>query len=623
MLQDPVQAEFFTAENVGGLSHALVREAVQNALDARLSPAKPVVVRFAIVQVNASRAVQYFEGLIPHLDVVIGEQAKALQQPTIPFLTVEDFNTRGLVGDYTISVEKDAKENNFFYFWRNVGRSGKSGDNRGRWGLGKSVFAVISGISTFFGLTVRAKETELLLMGQSVLRYHKLQGSKFYTPYGNFGEYDEKRPDFSLPVRDGRRTKGFCTTFELRRVSVVPKTGLPQTLPGLSIVIPLPDPEITRETLVQAVIDQYFYPIISQSLYIEIEKAILKLDQLVDEINKLAISEEEKTRYRSLIKFTQWSLALPEQQIINLHPPANLTNASNWNYEFLNEEELAQARAHFQEFGQIAFRVPVKVQTTRGAPVLSHFKVFIERDDSITRAENYFIREGITISGIRTMTQRGLRGMVVVDEQPLTSMLGDAENPAHTEWHKDSLKFKGKYQHGASTLSFVKNSLKILAAQVTVTTKEIDQELLKDIFSFPDPVRPNAGKSKRTSDGKTDNPVVSVPEIESHPKPLDLHQLQNGVVISTESIAGKSPEHIIAEFAYDVRTGDPFKKYIPVDFDLGNGMLTLETTNVDIQVRQENRLEFNIIGEPFEVRVSGFDPYRDLKVRLKWEGESE
>ena len=494
MLQDPVQAEFFTTENVGGLSHAVVREAIQNALDARLQASKPVGVRFSRIEVSAARCAQYFDGLQPHLTAVLPDHADAVTDPSISFLVIEDFNTKGLVGDYTIGVEKDAKENNFFYFWRNVGRSGKSGDSRGRWGLGKSVFAVISGISTFFGITVRTRERELLLMGQSVLKYHKLRGNDFYTPYGHYGDYDAKRPDFALPIRDARRTKGFCSTFGLRRLTQVKKTGSLQLLPGLSIVIPLPDAEITRATLTQAVIDQYFYPILTQGLYIEIEKSVLKREHLLEETGRLPLEDEEKTRYRSLIAFTNWAISLPEHDFVTLRGPDNLNTAPTWSYEFLTEDELNDARARFQADGRIAFRVPVKVQGARGKAVMATFKVFIERDSTITRAENYFIREGITITGIRTMTQRGLRGMVVVDQQPLTTLLGDAENPAHTEWHKDLLKFKGKYQHGPSTLSFVKNSLRVLAAQLTVTTQEIDRDLLKDIFSLPDRLKPKPGK---------------------------------------------------------------------------------------------------------------------------------
>ena len=50
--------------------------------------------------------------------------------------------------------------------------------------------------------------------------------------------------------------------------------------------------------------------------------------------------------------------------------------------------------------------------------------------------------------------------MVVIDEGELTTLIGDAENPAHTEWQKDSSKFRNKYKHGAKTLDFVKASLR-------------------------------------------------------------------------------------------------------------------------------------------------------------------
>ena len=62
-----------------------------------------------------------------------------------------------------------------FYFWRNRGRSKKSEDSRGRWGLGKLVFPHSSQINTFFGLTKRDDDKESYLMGTADLKFTSMK----------------------------------------------------------------------------------------------------------------------------------------------------------------------------------------------------------------------------------------------------------------------------------------------------------------------------------------------------------------------------------------------------------------------------------------------------------------
>ena len=56
-------------------------------------------------------------------------------------MVVEDFGARGLGGNPLLSnaPDPDSKvKEDFFWFWRNIGLSGKTGDDLGRWGLGKT-----------------------------------------------------------------------------------------------------------------------------------------------------------------------------------------------------------------------------------------------------------------------------------------------------------------------------------------------------------------------------------------------------------------------------------------------------------------------------------------------------
>ncbi|HMK44355.1 MAG TPA: hypothetical protein VK445_09480, partial [Dissulfurispiraceae bacterium] len=158
MNADPIASEFFSVDHLESIADALVREVIQNALDAGL-PGTPVLVRFRVVTKNSSDRElfdRYFATLMTHLASEKNELS-ALPQPDDPMglLIVEDYGTRGLEGDFTIDsdLEEEGQKNDFFYFWRNVGRSVKTVGDRGRWGLGKTVFQAASRIHSFLGLT--------------------------------------------------------------------------------------------------------------------------------------------------------------------------------------------------------------------------------------------------------------------------------------------------------------------------------------------------------------------------------------------------------------------------------------------------------------------------------------
>src|SRR5208337_3648246 len=185
-----------------------------------------------------------FPALWPHLQAKgSGLQSVPAITEDVPFLTIEDFQTRGLRGNPTQEKDEAGTKNDFYYFWRNVGRSGKEEKDRGRWGLGKNVFPASSRINTFFGLSIREEEPRRVLMGQAVLKVHSVDGNRHY-PYGYFGVLEDGQ--FAMPVTDAGLINDFGSRFGLER----------KNDPGLSLVIPFPQPEITHDELVKAVVRQ-------------------------------------------------------------------------------------------------------------------------------------------------------------------------------------------------------------------------------------------------------------------------------------------------------------------------------------------------------------------------------
>ncbi|MGQ9907593.1 MAG: hypothetical protein ACUVS2_02040 [Candidatus Flexifilum sp.] len=612
--QDPVQTEFFTSDNV----QALVRETIQNSLDARLSPAQPVRVRFGFVTVAPRDYLPYLYGLIPHLRAALPERELPDFSQPLKFLIIEDFNTRGLAGDPTVDTDEQAEDNDFYYFWRNVGRTEKREEERGRWGLGKTVFHKVSRINTFFGITLPHGAQQMALLGLSVLRSHdigdgidSLIAPYGFMPYGYYGRFDDDH--FALPITDELSTGSFCRTFHVLRHR--------QRASGLSLAIAAPYDEITIEGLTLAAIEQFFYPILDGSLEIAIHEGydIIRLTraELGNELSRLSILEpRQRERYERLFAFARWAIDLDPGDYIVL-PPAPLGRAPDWRVDQALDAPLERAARQFQSAGRVALRVPVKVQMRGQPPRQGWFKAYLGRDETLMRGEDHFIREGIALTAIRSLTQPGLRGLVVIDEAPLTTMLGDAENPSHTDWHRDSLQFRDRYEHGPSTISFVKRSLRELAARILAVRKGVNKDLLRDVFIIPPTERRPAASRSRPE--RLPDPPPDLPELERHEAPVQV-TCTAGVVRITGSPAHRPPERVTVELAYDVRAGDPFRQHSAADFDLRSGAIAIDGQGVTVEAHEINRLTFTVLQADFYVAFSGFHAGRDLAVRLRWDG---
>ena len=71
--------------------------------------------------------------------------------------------------------------------------------------------------------------------------------------------------------------------------------------------------------------------------------------------------------------------------------------------------------------------------------------------------------------------------------------------------------------------------------------------------------------------------------------------------------------------AYDTVAGNPFKKYNKLDFDFAkrnNVKIEDKSDCVQVLEARDNRFEVEVTGPEFDVEITGFDPHRDLKVKL-------
>jgi hypothetical protein len=628
---DPFQDEFFKTGYVGGFSDALLRETIQNSLDAKADGNEPVQVLISIYRnvtiFNDPQYHVFFNGLSEHLNAPRnGISDRPKPSTSLDFLVIEDFNTTGLAGDpERADVPEDGSSGeNFFYFWRNYGRSGKSGKERGRWGLGKTVFSAVSRINTFFGLTIRENDQRALLLGQSVLKIHNI-GNQSFMPYGGFGKFGDLQGEqfFPVPVEDKPAIENFTALFRLKRM----------TEPGLSVVVPFPYPDITAESLKAGVIKQFFYPIMAGTLAVTIHEGDIRIlldrQSILKMISdgKLLMSENngeiEDINLIKLFYFAQQAIEMRPEEYISLMEPEKLNVAPHWEDTLFEGISLHDLRKKFDAGTIIGFRIPVKVQIKGHKQIqVSRFKAFVQRDGKLQVADNYFIREGIRISGVTSFKDKGIRGMVVIDEGELTTLIGDAENPAHTEWQKNSSKFLEKYHHGPSTLDFVKASLREIIHRLMKPAEGVDKELLGEIFyadipeDRPPEVQPGKKPVKKRKGDKPDKGPL--PDIKSRTRPVLITKISGGVRIYQNPDSPKKISSAEIRFAYAVRKGNALLKYRPPDFDLGKEPMSIRGSGYSLTRVSENILRFDITDPSFDMTVTGFDEQRDLVIRSQY-----
>ncbi len=133
-------SEAFSGSSIRDLATAIIREGVQNVLDAR-SGSGPVRVRLALGTCTAKTNhihERWFGELMHHLQQPdVGAPDRPAHGEPCDYLVFEDFGTKGLIGDYAAPY-KPGEENNFVNFMYHDGVTGKSDIKLGSRGVDES-----------------------------------------------------------------------------------------------------------------------------------------------------------------------------------------------------------------------------------------------------------------------------------------------------------------------------------------------------------------------------------------------------------------------------------------------------------------------------------------------------
>ena len=449
-VRDPLTEDFFDDDELLTDASSLVREAIQNSLDAGVDEDQPVTVRFKMgVMTDSSQVARYFSALGSHLEVVVGDRYSTLGDKC-KYLVIEDFNTEGLRGDTNVTEPDptaDKSDFNYSYFIHHEGAGNKGDGKRGRWGVGKVVFTMISAINAFFAYSVRTSDfspcgKDPIFIGQCTLKHHHV-GEAFFEPDGWFaGSRDAL--DTALPFQ-GESARAMSKDWNISRDSE----------PGLSLVVPFIKDEVGIDQIRDAVIRQYFLPIMADELVCEIvdesgNVIVMNSDNLVaiiDQISELTAGSSRdltSVQVKSAIKAFRvaqgaeveaihWKIRDGDTPVSKLSVPPDVLEA------------LADSLSK-HGVGLVVADIVVPVEGSLEM-VSDTFEILFSADSGETNPV-IFSREGILVPG-RTSNIRDYASVVLMDAGPLANLLSLAEGPAHESWEKGTRKFKEAFSSSA------------------------------------------------------------------------------------------------------------------------------------------------------------------------------
>jgi hypothetical protein len=582
------QQDQFNNDEVA-LAEALVRETIQNSTDAQASSGKPVNVRFALTTVTSPIHKKVFreilDGLIPHLKECGISTPKT--DEALRLLVVEDFGTTGLTG----SVEN--KDNGHFSgFWRRFGRSNKQGAKGGRWGLGKLVFPSSSLVKIVIGLTRRQGENHTWVMGQAVLRNHSINGHEC----DSVGFWCRSQKRKGWPTDDPRLCATLTEAAGLKR----------QKEAGLSLIVPYILPDIDRQLLIASVIKNYYFPILTGRLIVEIDGSVISAETFDAVASKLSADAVSS----SVLNFVR---ELQERR----HQDPHLSIPIGWqskeiSAEYLEANQITALRERFSTGEMLMIRAPVTIKNKDGQIDKTYVDLFLKNARPGEKTQTLVVRGAITVpTEGKRMTFADSHAALIADDEAISRMLGDAENPAHTQWNERAEKLRLGWQGGGLVLRRIRSVLREIHDLIVERIERNDPFALLDFFSIP--------KSGQVTPAHRVAIVKPQDFPPPQPKAFRIEKRIGGFAILPGPGLQKEklPTRIKVRCAYDVLSGNPFRRFSEYDFSFYSVALKIDKKNADYYRNEPNEIDIEIRDLDFKVDVVGFDPNRDLIIEAQ------
>ncbi|MCI1051604.1 MULTISPECIES: hypothetical protein [unclassified Stenotrophomonas] len=591
----------------------LVRETLQNPLDARSSVEDQVKVSYRIVEIDlagSKLASALFSGFWL-------EHAKAgqLLQGPLPskarFLLIEDFGTTGLEGAYTDS-SVDGSSENWNAFWFREGEGAKHARANGGAGQGKITLYLASEVRTVIALTKRKSDGKELLFGCSrFLRNYRLEGkTERWAKEARWGS--EVDPDKQgTPIVDRSLIEAFKQELGLSRGDEA----------GTSFIVPLPQENLTEEGIRTAVVNEFFFAISRGRLEVTVGDAVLNESSIAEASAGLAEASRQSASFR---EFLRMAAAKSKR-------PALASAKHGWNNGKAIDEssfesaDLTNLKDSFELGDPIVVDLPLSIKTKKGLVQSTTFRVFLQSDEELERSEELFIRQDLAIDGEKKLKSvraaQPVLALTFIDDQNLSEFLVCAEEPTHRTWNAQRPKVKNAYMTPNVFLAAVRNAAAKLV-QLVAPVGQRDETALAVYFADPaQAVKVKKGPSGDAGSKERPGDIELVDIPAPQPKPVSFKPGKDGFTVRAHALPDSTfvPLECRVETGYATVHGDPFRLWDAADFWLEDRKrFSIDASGVTDLTVDGNELRFRMDKDDASIAVRGFDENRQLEVRVKY-----
>lgn len=578
-------------------SETFVREAIQNSLDARLDTEQPVIISFNFHTDTLGPRRRFFERAIEFRRKAKYGIPEEWDNDQIAWLTIEDFNAKGLGGD----LKK--RMSDFWNYWLNFGVSNKDGTGRGGRGIGRITFLIASKLQTVIGLTRRSVDGVTAACGMCVLKaFEDATGFHSTHAYLASSEHNSIYNLYSSSIFH----RGIEQAFNLKGYDQGGHAS------GLALVIPYPHPELSGDGILASAIEHFAPAIINGTLIVRVNGE--QLDE--KSIETAAARVAAKIHDEAISKDSARYLALIRRCLANNSIEIPLTDAKSdlkAALQTLRDQPLGQKLQTATENDEpIGIRIRFNLERN-GQVSLVVLRAVLARAPHGKLPIDRFFREGMALPEVKARNPGVFDAVLLVDDHLLATYLNFCEGKAHLDL-LESKDIKTKLEENGFRSNFrVRRFVKSLPVELrnllTPNIAEPDADVFSSFFSIP-----SDDPGKRTGGGNddVDTPPPPPPPPPSVVAAVLIEKLDNGFRIKANPKYENWPISLSVRIAYADGTRNPGW----AEYDFTPSELSTDYQDCDISFT-DNRLQATNCGSDFSIGVTGFDANRELDTRIR------
>lgn len=573
-------------------TETFVREAIQNTLDARLDPGMPAIISFRFHAGELAKRRDYLAETVMFREQAEFPAIDEWNQDKINWITIEDFNTRGLGG------ELDDRLGDFWNYWLNFGVSNKEGAKRGGRGIGRVTFLIASRMQTVLALTRRHADTLRASCGMTLLKTMRLKkGGEVRTTHAYLAS-DTKGDVFELHQGPGF-DDGLADAFDLHGYGVAPYTS------GLALVIPYPHADLTADKVVAAAIEHFAPAIMKSQLVVKVDDVTIdatSIDTIAVEyagsIHTPAIRNGAR-RYLELIRAADTTgFAL----VVDLSKGLSA----------LRESDTVRKMQEACETGAtVSVSLTFLLQKDMSSLPVSLTAAIARSPEKVLPIDRLF-REGMSLPDVRSPAPGELDLVLLVDDETLATFLNLCEGKAHLDLLESKeviakLEKKG-FRQPVRVKRFIKSLPAELRTLLTAEVTEPDIDVFDAFFSLPD----ETAVVKKDRGGKPEANSPSPPPPPPKVSPLVVETLGDGFRISANPHYPDWPINLSVTMAY----ADGSRKPAWSIYDFKPEDLLVDSQGC-VPAFVKNRFTAHNCDGSMKVSITGFDARRELDTQIK------